>query len=162
MLRFLQSQFSSTASLLEEFTENYDDLEAVCDFFEPTASLPRDTTPVALGTVPEYFNFWQGKPLKLRDWRVPQHGRKSSARPKSDYGSRYYSSKSGKSTQDGGMRDEGTEGEDGLNLDDVMGLGGKGGQDGKDVSLAALFTLYFLFLCTQSWIDAFSERYGFL
>ena len=129
----------------------------MCDSPEVATPLPRETPPVALGTVPEYFNFWQGKPLKLRDWSVPQHGRKSRQRPKSDYGSHFYSRKNGKGTQDGGKGD-GTEGEDGLNLDDLMGLGGKGGRDGRDVSLTVFVTLHFLCLCTQCWMD--TESYA--
>ena len=139
----MPNQSSSVTDLAEEFSEYYDELESVCDFPEPTTPLIRDTTPVALGTVPEYFNFWQGKPLKMRDWSVPQYGRKSRRRPKSDYGSRFYSSKSGKGTQDGSGK-----GQDGLNLDDLMGLGGKRGRDGKDVSRATVITLSVLVYTT--------------
>ena len=38
---------------------------------------------------PEYFNFWEGKPLSERGGMVI-HERKQWKRPKSDYGSRYY------------------------------------------------------------------------
>ena len=100
---------------------------------------------MALGTVPEYFNFWQGKPLKVREWSVPQYGRKSRRRPKSDYGSRFYSSKSDTGAQEG----DGTEGQDGSNLDDLMGLGGKGGRGGKDVSSSAVMTLHTNWVATN-------------
>ena len=137
--------------MAEDFVEQYDDLQSVCDFPEHIAPLPRDTTPVALGTTPEYFNFWQGKPLKYRDWTIPQYGRKSRPRPKSDYGSRFYSRrKSDKSSQDGDDASSKGDGTEGLNLDDLMGLGGKaGGRDGKDVSLAVLITLEFLCFSTK-------------
>ena len=39
---------------------------------------------------PEYFNFWEGKPLLERDYGVEVHRRKAWSRPKSDYGSRFY------------------------------------------------------------------------
>ena len=38
--------------------------------------------------VPEYFNFWAGKPLLERDFSVGVQKRKPWQRPKSDYGSR--------------------------------------------------------------------------
>ena len=37
--------------------------------------------------MPEYFNFWEGKPLLQRDYGVKVHKRKAWRRPKSDYGS---------------------------------------------------------------------------
>ena len=48
---------------------------------------------VQLTRTPEYFNFWEGKPLLKRDWGVPTHKRKQWHRPKSDYGSRFASRK---------------------------------------------------------------------
>ena len=38
--------------------------------------------------MPEYVNFWQGKPLSIREHAVPVHKRRAWQRPKSDYGSR--------------------------------------------------------------------------
>ena len=43
---------------------------------------------VRLTSTPEYFDFWQGKPLRERDFGVKMHKRKSWQRPKSDYGTR--------------------------------------------------------------------------
>ena len=41
-----------------------------------------------LTRIPEYFNFWEGKPLLQRDFGVKVHKRKQWQRPKSDYGTR--------------------------------------------------------------------------
>lgn len=43
---------------------------------------------MSLSRVPEYVNFWQGKPLSERERVVPSHTRRAWKRPKSDYGSR--------------------------------------------------------------------------
>ena len=43
---------------------------------------------VRLTHVPEYFDFWQGKPLRERDFGVKVQKRKAWQRPKSDYGNR--------------------------------------------------------------------------
>ena len=43
---------------------------------------------VTLTRVPEYLNFWQGKPLSKRENAIPIHTRTAWKRPKSDYGSR--------------------------------------------------------------------------
>ena len=43
---------------------------------------------VVVTHVPEYFNFWAGKPLLERDFSVGVQKRKLWRRPKSDYGSR--------------------------------------------------------------------------
>ena len=45
-----------------------------------------------LTRTPEYFNFWEGKPLLKRDYGVQVHRRKVWHRPKSDYGSRFWRS----------------------------------------------------------------------
>lgn len=60
--------------------------------------------------VPEYFNFWNMKPIQRREFGVPQHKRRVWNRPKSDYGNRLF-----------GRRRKG-EGEGG---------GGRGGVDGE-------------------------------
>lgn len=53
--------------------------------------------------IPEYFNFWEGKPLLERDYGVQVHQRKAWHRPKSDYGSRFYSKRHG--DQKGGKKE---------------------------------------------------------
>ena len=45
---------------------------------------------VRLTHTPEYFDFWQGKPLRERDFGVKVHKRKAWKRPKSDYGNRFF------------------------------------------------------------------------
>lgn len=47
-------------------------------------------TQVHLTRTPEYINFWEGKPLLQRDYGVKVHKRKPWRRPKSDYGSRFF------------------------------------------------------------------------
>ena len=54
----------------------------------PAARIKQKTVPVSLSSVPEYFNFWNEKPLRPREWDIPMHARKSRRRPKSDYGNR--------------------------------------------------------------------------
>ena len=44
---------------------------------------------MALTRVPEYVNFWQGKPLSQREHLIPSQPRRAWQRPKSDYGSRF-------------------------------------------------------------------------
>ena len=51
---------------------------------------------------PEYFNFWEGKPLLERDYGVEVHRRKPWSRPKSDYGSRFYARRVNKYRGKGG------------------------------------------------------------
>ena len=46
----------------------------------------RNLLQVTLTRIPEYVNFWQGKPLSEREQTVPSHTRKAWKRPKSDYG----------------------------------------------------------------------------
>ena len=48
---------------------------------------------VTLTRVPEYINFWDGKPLLQREYGVQVHKKKQWLRPKSDYGSRIKSTK---------------------------------------------------------------------
>ena len=48
---------------------------------------------VPLTRVPEYVNFWQGKPLLKREHSKPIQPRKAWHRPKSDYGSRFLAHK---------------------------------------------------------------------
>ena len=55
--------------------------------------------------IPEYFNFWEGKPLLERDYGVQVHQRKAWHRPKSCYGSRFYSQRYG--DRKGGRKGEG-------------------------------------------------------
>ena len=50
---------------------------------------------VTLTRVPEYVNFWQGKPLSKRECALPVHSRTAWKRPKSDYGSRITVPKNG-------------------------------------------------------------------
>ena len=50
---------------------------------------------VNLTRVPEYVNFWQGKPLSQREHGNPTHSRALWKRPKSDYGSRLLARKTG-------------------------------------------------------------------
>lgn len=50
---------------------------------------------VTLTRVPEYVNFWQGKPLSKREYAIPVHSRTAWKRPKSDYGSRITVPKNG-------------------------------------------------------------------
>ncbi len=46
------------------------------------------SAPVALSSTPQYFDFWNEKPLKPRDWSKKTYPRKQlSKRPKSSYGS---------------------------------------------------------------------------
>lgn len=52
--------------------------------------------------MPEYFNFWEGKPLLQRDFGVKVHKRKAWQRPKSDYGTRYSLRKGGAKKGGGG------------------------------------------------------------
>lgn len=54
-----------------------------------TQRMKEVTVPVALTSVPQYFNFWKEKPLLTKDWDVTLHQRKS-RRPRSDYGTRFY------------------------------------------------------------------------
>ena len=58
---------------------------------------------VHLTRVPEYLNFWEGKPLLQRDFGVKVHKRKHWQRPKSDYGSRF-STRKKKDDDDGDGR----------------------------------------------------------
>lgn len=47
------------------------------------------TVPVLLTNVPQYFNFWNEKPIRRREWGIPTHERRlRKCRPKSDYGIR--------------------------------------------------------------------------
>ena len=48
--------------------------------------------------MPEYVNFWQGKPLSKREYSIPVHTRMAWTRPKSDYGSRITVHKSNANT----------------------------------------------------------------
>lgn len=50
---------------------------------------------------PEYFDFWQGKPLRERDFGVKVHKRKAWQRPKSDYGTRFWNRNRNKENQNG-------------------------------------------------------------
>ena len=44
------------------------------------------TSPVVLSSTPQYFDFWNEKPLKPRDWTVKTYPSKQRRRPKSSYG----------------------------------------------------------------------------
>ena len=55
----------------------------------PIQRMKEVTVPVALTSVPQYFNFWKEKPLLTKDWDVTLHQRRS-RRPRSDYGTRFY------------------------------------------------------------------------
>lgn len=98
-----------------------------------------------LTRVPEYFNFWDGKPLLQRDFGVKVHKRKQWRRPKSDYGTRFFTRK-----KKDGDDDDSNKGRGGLETllerDDSSTLGsnvgsrrasrdfgglGTGGDDGK-------------------------------
>ena len=68
---------------------------------------------VRLTHTPEYFDFWQGKPLRERDFGIKVHKRKPWKRPKSDYGSRFFTRKNNDN-----------DGQDGKNGGDDDGYGG--------------------------------------
>ena len=48
--------------------------------------MQNSSTPVALSSTPQYFDFWNEKPLKPRDWSRKTYPRKPWKRPKSSYG----------------------------------------------------------------------------
>jgi hypothetical protein len=70
------------------------------------------TVPVALTSVPQYFNFWLEKPLLPKTWEVPTHQRKSRRRPRSEYGTRGISGRQGKKDNIGRSRESGDDGGD--------------------------------------------------
>ena len=70
---------------------------------------------VQLTHTPEYFNFWEGKPLLRREFGVKVHKRRQWQRPKSDYGSRFLT-RSKKGDGDG----EGGSGLSGSGLDTLL------------------------------------------
>ena len=77
----------------------------------PAARIKQKTVPVSLSSVPEYFNFWNEKPLRPREWDVPMHARKSRRRPKSDYGNRIIgANRKRRSSQQEGRADSETAG----------------------------------------------------
>lgn len=67
--------------------------EQTCSLYVATyplvVSLIYFATQVTLTRIPEYVNFWQGKPLSEREQIVHSHPRKGWRRPKSDYGSKF-------------------------------------------------------------------------
>lgn len=82
----------------------------------------RNTTPVFRTHVPEYINFWGGKPLQNRDFGVVVHERKPWKRPSSDYGSRHAGSRRSSTASSGAGKK--------LADDSLTGSGGAGGQVG--------------------------------
>ena len=90
------------------------------------------TLQVSLTRIPEYFNFWDGKPLSQREYGAPTHKRKVWQRPKSDYGLRSAGRKK-KGGQDGGLSPL-DEGDDLLNGSHGTGGGGRNGGDSGSVS----------------------------
>ena len=81
---------------------SWDDLSAI-----PTQKPHiRTTTPVYRTNVPEYINFWEGKPLSERQFGVPMHERNAWVRPKSDYGTRFKGVKKKSSKDESGSADD--------------------------------------------------------
>lgn len=72
-----------------------------CVNIQLTFSLPSCQLQVRLTHTPEYFDFWQGKPLRERDFGVKMHKRKSWQRPKSDYGTHSLNRNRNKENGDG-------------------------------------------------------------
>ena len=69
------------------------------------------STPVKLTRVPEYLDFWAGKPLVQKEFGVPVHKRNTWQRPKSDYGNRF-------------LKNKGTLGAGGDHMTQGVGAGG--------------------------------------
>ena len=93
------------------------------------------STPVALSNTPQYFNFWNEKPIKPREWGVDMHA-KTDWRHRGDYGAGKISHKRRKSSSQGdGSLGDSTNGHrngwgDGLHGYDGDGGDGRGGRDG--------------------------------
>lgn len=80
----------------------------------------RNTNPVFRTHVPEYINFWGGKPLQNRDFGVVVHERKPWKRPSSDYGTRGASSRRSSAASSGTGKKVSDE-------DSLAGIGGDAG-----------------------------------
>ncbi|XP_019848760.1 PREDICTED: uncharacterized protein LOC109580236 isoform X2 [Amphimedon queenslandica] len=100
------------------------------------------STPVSLSSVPQYFNFWNEKPIRPREWDVTMHQRKSRRRPKSDYGNRFSGlnrkrlSEHDRHNMAGGeglgtLYEDTTNNNDDDDDNDNFGKGDKGGRKGK-------------------------------
>ena len=76
-----------------------------------------------LTRVPEYFNFWDGKPLLQRDYGVKVQKRKQWRRPKSDYGTRFFTRKKKDGDDDDSNKGRGGGLETLLERDDSSTLG---------------------------------------
>lgn len=79
----------------------------------------RNTNPVFRTHVPEYINFWGGKPLQNRDFGAVVHERKPWKRPTSDYGTRRVSSRKSSATSSGAEKK--------VSDDPLAGIGGDAG-----------------------------------
>jgi hypothetical protein len=73
--------------------------------------------------VPEYFNFWDGKPLLQRDYGVKVQTRKKWQRPKSDYGTRFFTRRKKDGDDDDSNKGRGSGLETLLERDDSSTLG---------------------------------------
>ena len=62
-----------------------------------------------LTRVPEYFNFWAGKPLLSKEFGVTVQTRKKWTRPKSDYGTRFFSKRNASQALDTVVEKDGAE-----------------------------------------------------
>eukprot|EP00731_Ephydatia_muelleri_P022508 Em0015g91a len=67
------------------------------------------SSPVYLTRVPEYFNFWAGKPLLSKEFGVTVQTRKKWTRPKSDYGTRFFSKRNASCALDTVVEKDGAE-----------------------------------------------------
>ena len=95
---------------------DYDSSEE--DQFAARAPL-RNTNPVFRTHVPEYINFWGGKPLQNRDFGAVVHERKPWKRPSSDYGTRRASSRKSSTASSGAEKK--------VSEDLLAGIGGDAG-----------------------------------
>ena len=103
-------------------------------------------TPVALSNTPQYFNFWNEKPIKPREWDVEMHA-KTQWKHRGDYGAGKISHRQKKTSDHGsGHSGDSTDGHrngwgnglhgygDGDNGGLLNGASGRRKGDGKDGS----------------------------
>ena len=91
-------------------------------------------TPVAVSSTPQYFGFWNEKPLKPRDWSKKTYPRTKWKRPQSSYGSGLAGRNNKNGMKNGGKN--GDENDSSLNLgrsdeDGMLGSGDKMGINGN-------------------------------
>ena len=83
---------------------------------------------VQVTSVPEYFNFWEGKPLLERDFSVRVQKRKPWRRPKSDYGNRLGDDNRAGGRRGGGVLETVVERDSAAGSEYGDGHGGHGGR----------------------------------